>query len=201
MYWDQDAPGKAFLVRVMAWETYRSIVLSGPTNPDWMMLGRYDCIIGGIDLNMGYLYMSWLMCPVDIWLHKSYVTMAMTISLPDTGSTLWMLPYLFETSNHWLGSHTFGHRLTRPVQLGRNGSWLRIWTSSPPLIIKYGLKADLWKAGIIYPIKPCWSALTASLEITLFFRRICWVKEHGNIWMHIRRYQDVDGSPKPMSRC
>ena len=35
----------------------------------------------------------------------------------------------------------------------------------------------------------------------IIFHRICWVKEHGNIWMHIWRYQDVDGSPKPMSHC
>jgi hypothetical protein len=65
-YQDEDAPGKAFSVRVMAWETYKSIVLGGLTNPDWMMLGRYDCIIGGIDLDMGYLYVSRLMRPVDI---------------------------------------------------------------------------------------------------------------------------------------
>ena len=65
-YRDEDAPGKAFLVKVMAWETYRSIVLGGPMNLDWMMLGWYNCIIGGIDLDMGYLYMSQLMHPVDI---------------------------------------------------------------------------------------------------------------------------------------
>ena len=50
----------------MAWETYKSIVLGGLMNPDWMMLGWYDCIIGGIDLGVGYLYMSQLMHPVDI---------------------------------------------------------------------------------------------------------------------------------------
>ena len=65
-YQDEDAPGKAFSVRVMAWETYKSIVLGGLMNPDWMMLGWYDCIIGGIDLGVGYLYMSRLMHPVDI---------------------------------------------------------------------------------------------------------------------------------------
>ena len=57
-YQDEDAPGKAFLVRVMAWETYKSIMFGGLTNLDWMMLGWYNCIIGGIDLDMGYLYMS-----------------------------------------------------------------------------------------------------------------------------------------------
>lgn len=40
----------------MKWEEYRNIILSGSTTEEWNTLSRYDCIFGGNNLDMNYLY-------------------------------------------------------------------------------------------------------------------------------------------------
>lgn len=49
---------KGFKIEFMTWNDYRDIILSGPGRDEWRALYNYDCIIGGIDLDMGYLYVG-----------------------------------------------------------------------------------------------------------------------------------------------
>ena len=59
---DKDDSGRGFDVSFMGWEEYKKILLSGPNAiNDWKRLIEYDCIIGGIDLNMGYLWVIFIL--------------------------------------------------------------------------------------------------------------------------------------------
>ena len=54
-YKDTNQPGKGFNIEFMNWGEYKDILITGPGGPQWRELYAYDCIIGGIDLDMGYL--------------------------------------------------------------------------------------------------------------------------------------------------
>lgn len=47
---------RRFNVKFMKWEEYRNIILSGSTTEEWNTLSRYDCVFGGNNLDMNYLY-------------------------------------------------------------------------------------------------------------------------------------------------
>jgi hypothetical protein len=51
-----DESGKGFNISFMDWAEFKGIVISGTAAvQEWMRLTEYDCIIGGIDFDMGYL--------------------------------------------------------------------------------------------------------------------------------------------------
>ena len=54
-YSDPQQPGKGFKIQFMNWEEYKEILMLGSGGQRWSEMCGYDCIIGGIDLDMGYL--------------------------------------------------------------------------------------------------------------------------------------------------
>lgn len=48
--------GKGFNISFMDWAEFKPMVISGTRDlKGWSHLTEYDCIIGGIDFDMGYL--------------------------------------------------------------------------------------------------------------------------------------------------
>ena len=54
-YKDTNKPGKGLNIEFINWGEYKDILITGPGGPQWRELYAYNCIIGGIDLDMGYL--------------------------------------------------------------------------------------------------------------------------------------------------
>ena len=51
---ESEGSNQHFQVEFMKWEDYRRIIFSGSSSEDWCRLCQYDCIFGGINLDMGY---------------------------------------------------------------------------------------------------------------------------------------------------
>ena len=52
---ESEGSNQRFQVEFMKWEDYWRIIFSGSSSEDWHRLCQYDCIFGGINLDMGYL--------------------------------------------------------------------------------------------------------------------------------------------------